>query len=116
VVQRFGRTRILIVAGALLALVVVVVIAVFAGGDRRMVNATQFNQVNLGDNKPTVSRTLGGAGESGSYKESSGVSKTEFSDCWYYDATGPREGTSTEVVMCFEDGALAMKSSPFISP
>jgi hypothetical protein len=83
---------------------------VMTGGDRPEITEAQFSQVELGDSKQEVSRTLGDSGDSGSVvagldgeaEETPTGLAEQFDDCWSYSLTGSGVGPGSEVAVCFD--------------
>jgi hypothetical protein len=115
VIQMRPAAKWLIVASSLVVAVLIVLLIAIDGGDRTKVAAEQFRSVELGDSKAEVSNALGDPGETGTHtgRDPSTSTEVEYPDCWFYSPTGPRAGTSDEVVVCFEAGEVILTSSPF---
>jgi hypothetical protein len=99
-----------------IAAAVIIGLVVTSGGSsstRPEVTAKQVRQLALNDSKSTVVAKLGGEGEHGRYRETTG-NFTEYPDCWYYSPVGPeKSGTMKDFVACFEAGELITYVGPF---
>jgi hypothetical protein len=86
------------------------------GGDRPEITQAQFSQVELGDSKQEVSRTLGDQGEGGSVvagldggdaEETPAGPGDQFDDCWAY-SLGSGVGPGSEAAVCFDSSDEAV--------
>ena len=114
------RLLLIVVALVAIAAAVIVGLVVTSGGTsggspntRPEVTAKQVRQLALNDSKSTMTTKLGGEGEHGRYRETTG-NFTEYRDCWYYSPVGPEKtGTTKDFVACFEAGKLVTYVGPF---
>lgn len=81
------------------------------GGGRPEITEAQVSQVQLGDSKQDVSRTLGDSGDNGSVvaglygaeaEETPTGLAEQFDDCWSYAVTGSGVGPGSEAAVCFD--------------
>jgi hypothetical protein len=107
-----GSVLILVGVGA-----AVVAGLVMTGGDRPKITEAQFSQVELGDSKQEISRTLGDSGDGGSVVaglDEAEVQETptglagQFDDCWSYSLSGSGTGPGSEAAVCFDSSDEAV--------
>jgi hypothetical protein len=97
---------------------VAVVVGLMLTGDARPeITEAQFTQVELGDSKQEVSRTLGDRGEGGSVvagldgaeaEETPTGLAEQFDDCWSYSVNGSGVGPGSEASVCFNSSDEAV--------
>lgn len=86
-------------------------------GGRPQITEAQFSQVELGDSKQDVSRTLGDRGDGGSVvaglygaeaDETPAGLAEQFDDCWSYAVTGSGVPSGSEAAICFDSSDEAV--------